>query len=418
MNVSIGDTIPFSLTDTLRTLNENLLYNTQLFNYVTIQDSIVGNQLYWHIYVEERWYLWPYFYWEIAEQTINDWLESPSLNRITLNGGVDWMNLSGRNDHLSIGGSIGYFQSFSISYRSPLGSSPKKLTDFYTQLSFKRQREIFYDANSEGDLLRYRSDLGFLFQEWEYNLLLRPRLSQYQFLSLFSSLRSLRYDPYVLALNPNFFGEIGYREVLTQSSFGILLEQDYRNIRYYPTKGSRFILEMTSHCLFHQTQMFPYFKTHLRYLHFLPLVEKRLFYATGGYGQMYFSAPSMPFFRQFHLQGALDLRGFQRYRIPGDAFFAWKNEIRLALLPRRIVFWKKLPKHFQHFPLGLYTHLFTDFGYAYSKQPMTKYNNHPLLAYGIGLDFLTFYDNVFRLELLFNNFRNIDFLIQAKLNIQ
>jgi hypothetical protein len=99
------------------------------------------------------------------------------------------------------------------------------------------------------------------------------------------------------------------------------------------------------------------------------------------------------------------VRGYEYYVVDGQHFGLLKNNLKFELVPMRVQEFKFIPlEKFNKLYYAFYLNLFFDVGYVYDYR---NYVNNPLSndflpGYGIGLDFVTYYDFVFRLEYSFN----------------
>ena len=106
LTFSQNDTIPaFNLVDVIRKSRENLL-NTSLFNFVTVEDSIISQGIISHIIIKinfvERWYFWPFPIFEISGRNFNSWWEEKDFSKV--NYGVFFIkeNCRGRMESLKL----------------------------------------------------------------------------------------------------------------------------------------------------------------------------------------------------------------------------------------------------------------------------------------------------------------------------
>ena len=413
MNVSVGDTIPVEELDSVRTKNEWLIYNTGMFNVVKIRDSVVANNLFWEIFVEERWYILPFFWVDVAEQTPQDWLKDKDFNRITLAGGIAHSNLTGRMDMLAIQGKIGYTQALAIFYNKPF-FIPNYKIDAKFLVNYERQREIIA-FSQQGNLVRQRLSANYIVQTTNEQITFRRRLSQYKF--IYASFRHSYFYIHdsLLLINPDFLGY--YNDTTTNvfsQSFGY--QTDTRDIRSYPSKGSLFSIKIGSVQNKKNLGIFTdfYISKHLN------LFGTRFYYSVG-FSLYYNSLKNIPYKLKYELSKNVHLRGFRSLYIDGNLISAFQQEIRFALIPRHIVQIKRLPKAFRHFPLGLYPFVGYDAGFVGDNTTSSGdnyYKNRILSATFVGLDFITFYDAVLRCQLMYNNFSKVSFLVDMGIYIR
>jgi hypothetical protein len=112
-----------------------------------------------------------------------------------------------------------------------------------------------------------------------------------------------------------------------------------------------------------------------------------------------------PFFNQQYLgYGDLYLRGLDRYVVDGVAGTMFRNSLLRELFDLRVPFLRSVPSH-AFVPIRIYACLFSDLGYVYNKNfTQNSLVNRSLYTAGVGLDVVTFYDLVLRLDYSFNQF--------------
>jgi outer membrane protein assembly factor BamA len=105
------------------------------------------------------------------------------------------------------------------------------------------------------------------------------------------------------------------------------------------------------------------------------------------------------------------VRGYEYYIIFGNNAVLFKSFFKYEILPMKVIYLKVWPirklYQFNKIPLEIYANIFFDAGYVHDKSEIYKTNNNILVnkmmySTGIGLDFVTYYDKVFRLDYSFN----------------
>ncbi len=377
---------------------------------MTIEDTVVSNQLQWKVYVEERWYLWPYAYVTFADPTINDWLEHRRLNRLTLHAGIAHTNFTGYNDKAYLGIRYGYREAITLGYMRPF-LFPKQQWDILLESEWVRQRELI-TSTQNGEIIRPQFYPNYAITYFFSRVALRKRFSQYHFLYVRPSYRQVSIHDSVLYYNPLFLGE-KQKTSIRYTNIEIRLKWDERNIRPYPTKGYKMELSASLNSLGFSKSFFSY--------NFFHEFSRRWYWAAGLYiAQLW--GKKVPYFEKLRLsKTAYGLRGFQRYYIDGTFLAVVKTEWKFAVVPWQLFHWKRLPRYFRTFPFGCYLYLFGDAGYIEDRSNTNFddfYKKRFLGGYGIGIDLVTFYDIVFRVELIRNHLGVWDWLFQAELAIR
>ena len=403
-----GDSISHSDLQAKLTLCKQQLMNTSLFVDVIVSiEQEHNNLVFVNVIIKERWYLFPLPYFKVVDRNFNEWLvqNKGSLQRV--NYGLKFMqnNVSGRNDKLNFWLISGYTRQASIRYENPFIDKNLK-HGINIGFSYSRTHEINYatDLNKQKFLKvpdqflvsALSIDLGYSY---------RPAIKTRHNFRI--SYGDLSVKDTVLLSNPNFF-PAGLRRVrLPEVSYQI----EYYNVDYipYPLKGfygeARINKRFGKHTGVWETggkasysfKMFP--KT---YMEFQAAGLLRL-----PFHQSYFST------RMF---GSTDLymRGLEYYVIEGVAGGMARATAKREVVSFNIPTPIKSKSH-DKIPISIFLKGFGDVGYAYSPNPGTSFlNNRVLGTYGVGIDILTFYDVVLKLEYSFNQFGEKGLFVHSK----
>jgi len=110
------------------------------------------------------------------------------------------------------------------------------------------------------------------------------------------------------------------------------------------------------------------------------------------------------------------VRGYEYYVVHGNNFGIMKNNLKFALLPTRefnVNFIRS--EKFSKVHYAFYLNAFFDLGFVDNFFPQQELNNELentlLMGYGLGLDFVTYYDLVFRFEYSFNRMNEHGFFL-------
>jgi hypothetical protein len=134
-------------------------------------------------------------------------------------------------------------------------------------------------------------------------------------------------------------------------------------------------------------------------------LSKKNFFSVQGYGLL-----RLPFDQPYINQrmfgySDLYLRGLEKYVIDGVGAFMIRNSLRRELFKFSVPTYLKSRSH-DRVPFRIYARLFGDAGYAYNKNTTVMYvnslSNRLLYTGGFGVDVVSFYDFVLRLDYSFN----------------
>jgi outer membrane protein assembly factor BamA len=94
------------------------------------------------------------------------------------------------------------------------------------------------------------------------------------------------------------------------------------------------------------------------------------------------------------------IRGFELYTINGNAYWLQKSSVNYNLIKTRTKTFGKKEKYHKFLKLhyAMYLSAFLDMGYVHSEYHRQSYQNTLLAGYGLGLNLVTYYDWVVRIE--------------------
>lgn len=390
MEAHQGDTIYHD--STTRAWNRTLLYNTDLFNNVTITaDTLKGI---WYVEVTERWYLWPYVYVRLEDITLANWVRQPDWQRITYSVGFYRENMTGRQDKLRIIYGNGYKQGFMASYNRPF-LLPKAKIDALFYFNYFQNDEVNYAA-IDGEVQRLRLPAQPVRRMYEGSIRLSRRLSQTRWLYLTTGYRHSLVADTLLAYNPTYLTQSSLPEAYPTLAVGYL--HDSRQMRAFALSGQKLVLEAQVAGLGLGTVNMGVLLA--SYRRFMPLGSSRWNVALGG-DVVHHLSDRLPFYEKFLISPDFGTRGYESYFVTGTTHATLKTELKYAVLPWRIRQVRWLPAPFRQFPLGLYPYLYADAGYMADRSHNATdptYANKMLATVGAGLYLPYIYDNLLRLE--------------------
>ena len=114
-----------------------------------------------------------------------------------------------------------------------------------------------------------------------------------------------------------------------------------------------------------------------------------------------------PYYHQRALGFSTYVRGYEYYVVDGQSYALFKSAFKYQILPPRVFTFKWLPlEKFNTVHVALYGGVFFDGARVenrYQSVFVNSMGNRWLYGYGAGLDLVTYYDLVFRLEYAFNH---------------
>jgi outer membrane protein assembly factor BamA len=397
LTFEVGETITLDDFQVKLKRSEENLINTSLFHFADIQISETDS-LGFDVYVKvtERWYLWPIPEADIDERNFNAWWEHKSLDRISAGFYITQNNSRGRMEQWQITLIAGHNQQFGFAYEFPYINTKKTIGIGVNSLYSARHEVNIGTADDKQEFFKLHDE--YAQRSFRNAIYLNHRPNYY-----FSQLLSLTHQYYnfadsVILLNPNY--SFQNNQVLSYLSLYYKLKLDRRNYKPYPLFGYYLDLELQQDG-FGLTAPKEFFytsaKTTMRkyWQH-----SDRWFSAIGFIGKL-----SSRNEKPVMLQRALGynrefVRGYEYYVVDGHSFALMKANVKYALIQKRNLKLDIIPtEKFNTIPYAFYLNLFTDLGYVNSNlNTQSALQNQWLTGFGVGLDFVTYYDWVMRME--------------------
>ena len=407
LDIAVGDTILRSDVDNKLQWAKNNLRNTYLFNDVDVIHHPVGTQ-YTELIVtlQERWYLWPLPLLENAETNFNTWWQRKDFSRLNYGIFVMQENFRGRSESFGTQIQLGYSKKFGLIYKVPY-ASPKGKTGVSLYAGYAQNHEV---VTGTQDNLRifHTGDDGRTREQFESRLGVTQRPNFYQTHDFTLSFRNYTIKDTVVQTNENYLGQ--GKSQLDYLSFSYHFRHDRRDYKPYPLKGYYLDLLFTQHGLFGKNlNLTTSYIGAKAFTQFAPR-----FY--GGIGTLTkFTLQGEPPYLLVRGLGYRDyVRGYEYHVIDGNHFMMLKSNVKYELVPRKN---HKLPfiknPRFKNFYYALYWTIFADAGYVMNDFSMRGNDlaNTWLSSFGTGIDFLTYYDTVIRVEFSMNRLKEGGFFL-------
>jgi outer membrane protein assembly factor BamA len=400
LSFKTGDTIAAEAIEKILLLNRNRIFNTGLFVITRLEltgDS-VNKKL--NILLKERFYTYPVPIFELADRNFNEWWQQRGHDIHRTNIGINFQqkNVRGRNETLKIKAQTGFTKKIELGYVIPYLNKNQK-TGLSVVVSYSTNKQVAYKTSQHK--LTYTESDGNLRKRFYTTLTLSHRSKFYQ--THFASL-SFFYNTIadtIAFLNPRYF--LNGRTSQAYFSLKYTFLRDFRDQAFYALKGSYLKLEAEKLGLgiFHDINQINF---RFEYARFLKL-GKKVFLSAGvkqkisfPYVQPYYNFKSIGYDRDY-------VSGYELYVIDGQHFSLAKVNLKYQLFSRNL---KVDPMPFNQFktiPFAIYIKAYSDGGYVVDNTynpENTRLANKFLLGGGIGLDFVTYYDLVFRVEYSIN----------------
>lgn len=387
-------------------LSKQLIFNTTLFVSVDVIAAPSGNNSITLIVdVKERWYFFPLPYFKLIDRNFNEWWvnQKGSLERVDYGIKFFQNNLSGRNDKLSMNFITGYNRQINVNYDRPF--IDKKLTKgFNIGIAYSRQKEMNYNTDSLNKQQFYKINEGFARTVFRADASYSYRPDQYWKFNLRVSYNNESVNDTIIKLNPNYYPN----NLSSIWNVNASISAQYVKVDFipYPTKGFAAYLSINKRGVLGDNSMW---QLQTGFAKAIKLSKKA--YVRGELNAVLKTPTNNTFINQALFgYGDFTMRGQELYVIDGlggvlTEFTAGYNLLSFNLkTPFKNPAYKKIPFTF-------YGKIFSDWGYAHNPNKQTLLGNKLMKTWGIGIDILSIYDFVFKIEYSFNQLggQNLNF---------
>lgn len=399
LTFSVGDTLDIVRWEEEKKISHENILNTTLFNFVTLEEKTDGTDdkdVVLQIDVTERWYLWVYPYVAYSDRNLNAWYEANDITRFSYGFEMKYKNFLGMKNDLNLTLISGYNQNYALSYDIPYVTD-KQTFGFEFGVGYKRDKEVSY-LTENNKILYFNGDdkfarqSAFAFIEPYYRFGHRNKL----FLN-FSYNNTLYHDT-LSYLNSDFSSSEGTR--FQYFALTATFKNDYRDEQNYPLSGHYFelLVEKFGFGIFETSPDVLYGKITADW--YQP-IKGRWYWASNLTLKMSNDCDAPYFFNQGLGYKNDYVRTYELYVVDAMNFALVKNNLKFAILNPVT---KYLPliknERFGKIHFALYANLFFDFAYSWKvpERPTSFLDNKFIFGTGVGLDFVTYYDKVLRLE--------------------
>lgn len=398
-----GDTLSPPDFEKLFKRSENNLMNTSLFNSVHISWLVPdSNSVAVYILLKERWYIFPIPIFELVDRNFNAWWRTKDFTKINYGGVITWNNFRGRNETIGMTLRLGYTQRISFFYSIPFISKGQR-SGLSFAFAFSRNHETAF-RNYLNDQVYYKDVNSFTRKEISGSIQYIYRKNLYQAHVVEAGMRRAEVEDTIVRLNHDFFSKGKADEKYFVLRY--LYKIEHRDLVAYPLHGSFFNVEIVKLGFQPLKDDIDIFYLNSVYKHYWQLGKKFYFASSlngkvsGTSHQPYYNTRALGFGNDY-------LRGYEYYVIDGQKFGLLKTNLKFELLPTHTVHTRFIPlEKFATIPYAFYLNVYSDAGYVEDKfySANNSLTNSWLYGFGAGIDFVTYYDLVFRLEYSINKF--------------
>lgn len=385
------------------------LMNTSLFVDVNVYvASRKGNVLQVQVDLKERWYFFPLPYFRLVDRNFNQWWveQKRSLERVNYGIKFTQNNITGRNDNLDIWLITGYTQQLTLRYNLPFFDRKLK-QGFNVGIISATQKEINYATGDNKQLFYRQEGIAKKALRLDLTYSFRPDVKQRHYFRV--SYNDERVADTVLRINPNYFPDQRTRLQFVDFSY----QYKYYNVDYipYPTKGFLFEGNLYRRGL---DNTVGFWQLGARAVYTVPFTKTSFLHLEGlGIAK----APFRNYFVNERLlgYGFYQMRGLEYNVVDGMLGAALKTTVQKQVLS--FILHNPFPsKTHDKIPFRIFLKAYGDLGYAYTPNPNTSntLNNRLLRTWGLGMDIVSIYDFVFKIEYSFNQLGKDGLYLQTR----
>lgn len=416
---AIGDTIlKMELLPSLQRSKDNLL-NLTLFNFVYFDVSHnPGNRVNIHIEVTERWYIWPVPILEYADRNFSEFVKNRDWDKINYGMWLKWKNFRGRNELLTAKIRLGYVKEYALSYKMPnLGKNQRHGVSM--GFNMNQQDEVII-ATKENKPVEYKPQEAPAMTRFNVSANYRYRRKLYGIHTVNFQYFDYLVSDSVAIVNPNYLG--GGDTRLNYFALSYAFTYDIRDSKVYPLEGFKVDVKVQQLGLgFIPDFDYPTFRIIAQLLFHQKLANRLYFYnTTKGRISSESRASSeidMPYILNRALGYNENLSGYEPYVMDGADYFITKYNLKIQVIKPTtytVPFIKM--KQFNKIHYAFYVNIFADAGYVNNvfPNPTNTMVNKWQYSGGIGLDFVTYYDQVFRIDFAINRYGEYGFFFHIE----
>lgn len=393
-NKIIERELPFKTSDTITNIEQKIelaktnLKNTRLFHNIDITYTEHYYLINISVNLSERWYFWPIPILEYADPNLATWLRRQDLDYINYGIILNHKNFAGRGQDLKIKLRRGIREQYAITYSIPQIKSNSNI-GLYVDVSLFRQKEIHNQINNYRyeDLLENK----YVYHELRAFGGIKWRPGFFAKHAMYGGLRHLKFDKSIDSL---------FNEPIANKSKYIVLAYTMKYFRgdyiAYPLQGIKIYIK-TELGLNNQSYAFSIFQIGYHYP-----ISKSITLSTAADAFISYTN-NYPYFVYADPGKTFYMRGFEDYVTHNDFFVVSRYQLKYTLLDRKEFKIDRIKSAKFNTPfLSIFANTFAEVGYTQNIHSLQNQGKTPI-SYGLGIDFLTYYDWIGRIEVSRNN---------------
>ena len=387
------------------------LLSTALFHEVIVSlKSLEGYNAYVNIEVRERWYIFPVPFVKTVDRSFGEWVKEQNMdmNRVNYGIRIKHHNATGRNDKLTLYFMNGYTKQFSLEYKGLVLDRKQQWTSSLGMGVGKNKQLDYITTGNKRQF--FKSDQTFVhsffnsYLEFSYRKAIKTKHTfgvMYQSFSVPDTILTL--NP---TFSPNKKSAVQYPELYYNLS--------HFNVDYIPFPIKGYIGEISLRRKGIGTDMNLWQLT-AKGSGMWQLSDKYFFNLRVG-GGIKLPFKEQPYINtQFIGWNDMFLQGYEYYVVNGVAGGYTKASFSRELVNTNFHIPSGKVKKLNSIPFRMYAKVYGNAGYVYNPEPGDNLLcNRMLYSAGVGLDMVTFYDFIIRVEWSFNQLGQNDIYLHRK----
>ncbi|NPA66987.1 MAG: hypothetical protein GXO50_00090 [Chlorobi bacterium] len=398
-----GDSVSVKdIPELLKNSEVNLL-KLPLFNFAEINFSYIdSSNIEINVNVIERWYFWPQIAVYYADRNFSNWLKNKDFSRTDLGLGITKYNFGGRNEKLTFFTVFGYDRELIFRYENFYFDKARKHSGAFYVSRLKRKETGCIIEDDEVKQIKLSDE--YALKSYNISFKYNFRKGYYRNNSVYAGFEHRSVSDSLLLCNPGYFtvsdNDVDYFYLK------YIFLSDKRDSRVFPLEGHKFKFTLIKNGLkIFQGNGINSFKIKAEISEYIPLSDK-LFFGNNVTAQTTLGDKN-PFFLNTALGYSSSIRAYEYYAVNGSDFILVKNTLNFELLPKKIIHLKFLPwDKFNTSFIRIFADAFVDFAYVNNDDPVydaaNDLANTFLIGAGAGINVLTYYDWLFRLDFSVN----------------
>ena len=392
------------------------LVNTTLFLQVDIQViERATDAIDLVIQVKERWYFFPSPIFKLADRSFNEWWTNQGRDLSRVNYGVKLLqyNFRGRRESLKFIAQFGFSKTFALNYVIPSFDQNQR-NGLIFDIGYRDEKNLAYRSTDNKQTFLESDDI--LKRTYAASITWTHRYSFYNRHFLTFGYYRASIDDTVALLNPSYF--LDGRTLQRYFTLSYNFTRDLRDYIAYPLKGYFLSVKAEKNGLGIYDDL-NRFSLRARYAQYFPM--KNNFYLSSSIT----GVASFPKEQAYNNTEAIgyrpdEIRGYDLNVVEGQNYLIHKITFKKRLFAKEYKV-KSMPiPQFQTVPIAVYLKTYFDSGYVdneFTDPENTALSNKFLYGGGLGLDIVTYYDLVLRLEYSINDRGDTGFFVNVRADI-